>query len=66
MPLIHCVLCWARLGNLRGFDSLYRIRTGLGLLMIHSLFHCYRPRLDSWPVVDSLGGATPPAGHCSL
>lgn len=40
-----------RLGNLRGFDSLYRIRTGIGLLMIHSLFHCYRPRPDSWPVV---------------
>nr|DAW47198.1 MAG TPA: hypothetical protein [Caudoviricetes sp.] len=32
-----------RLGNLRGFDSLYRIRTGLGLLMIHFLFHAIAP-----------------------
>lgn len=32
--------------------------------LLHFLLLSTRP--DSWPVVDSLGGATPPAGHCSL
>nr|DAO15861.1 MAG TPA: hypothetical protein [Caudoviricetes sp.] len=52
MPLIHCVLCWARLGNLRGFDSLYRIRTGTFFLMIfYILYFTLSTRPDSWPVV---------------
>nr|DAM73227.1 MAG TPA: hypothetical protein [Caudoviricetes sp.] len=37
--------------NLGGFDSLYRIRTGLGLLIVFLLL--LSPRPDSYPMSDS-------------
>nr|DAO92162.1 MAG TPA: hypothetical protein [Caudoviricetes sp.] len=37
MLLTHCVLCWARLGNLRGFNSLYGIRAGNFFLIFRNL-----------------------------